>query len=177
MMWKNLLVVLSVLSVVLASSIPAVAAEASDPGLEAMKAVAVMEGRWEGGGWMRMGPGEPERSVGEETVESRLDGRVLVIEGKHWTPDRSRVVHHAFAVLSYDAAKKEYRFSTHLANGRSGDYPLRVEDGAIIWEMDSPGGRIRYTIRIEGDRWHEVGHIERQGQWSQFFEMDLRRKK
>lgn len=173
-MWKNLLVVFSVL---VASSITAVAAEAPDPGLGAMKAVAMLEGRWEGGGSMRQGPGEPDRFVGEETVESRLDGRVLLIEGKHWTPDRSRVVHHAFAVVSYDPAKQGYRFSSHLANGRGGDFPGRMEDGAFIWEMDTPGGRIRYTIRIDGDRWHEVGHIERQGQWSQFFEMELRRKR
>lgn len=170
---------LGLLLVALAVSVPAVAAEApegADPGREAMKAVSVMAGTWEGGGWMRRGPGEPDRFVGEETVESRLDGRVLLVEGKHWTPDRSRVVHHAFAMLSYDPARKGYRFSTHLANGRGGDFPGRMEDGALIWEMDSPGGRVRYTIRIEGDRWHEVGHIERQGQWSQFFEMELRRK-
>jgi hypothetical protein len=176
-MRKNLILALSLM---MASFIPAGAAEAPagapDPGLEAMKAVAMMQGSWEGGGWMRRGPGEPDRFVGEETVETRLDGRVLLVEGKHWTPDRARVVHHAFAVLTYDQAKKGYRFSTQLANGRGGDFPARMEDGAFIWEMETPGGRTRYTIRIDGDRWHEVGHIERQGQWAQFFEMELRRK-
>ena len=172
-MTKQLLVLLSLL--LAATSGGAAAEESRDAGLEAMKALPPLAGRWEGGGWIRRGPAEPERFVGEEQVEAKLDGRILVIEGKHWSADRSRVVHHAFAVLSYDPAKPGYRFQTHLATGRGGDYPARLEDGAFIWEMDDPAGRIRFVIRIEGDRWHEVGNIERGGQWHQFFEMDLRR--
>jgi hypothetical protein len=153
----------------------AAAEEPRDTGLEAMKALPPLAGRWEGGGWIRQGAGEPVRFVGEEHVEPRLDGRILVIEGKHWSPDRSRVVHHAFAVLSYDPAKQGYRFQTHLANGRGGDFSGHLENGAFIWGMDSPNGRIRYVIRIEGERWHEIGEIEREGKWHQFIEMDFRR--
>lgn len=153
----------------------AAAEEPRDAGLEAMKALPPLAGRWEGGGWIRQGPGEPERFVGEEQVEPRLDGRVLVIEGKHWSPDRSRVVHHAFAVLSADPGKQGYKFQTHLANGRGGDYSGHMDNGAFVWEMNSPGGRIRYVIRIEGERWLEIGEFERDGKWHQFLEMDLKR--
>lgn len=172
-MTKWLLVLTSLL---LAATSPGAAAEEPrDAGLEAMKALPPMAGRWEGGGWIRQGPGEPVRFVGEERVEAKLDGLILVVEGKHLSPDRSQVVHHAFAVLSYDPEKPGYRFQTHLVNGRGGDHSAYLEDGAFVWEMNSPGGRVRFVIRIEGERWHEVGKIEREGQWHQFFEMDLRR--
>lgn len=146
-----------------------------DPRLEAMQALPQLAGRWEGGGWIRQGPGEPVRFVGEERVEPRLDGRILVVEGKHLSPDRSQVVHHAFAIVSFDPEKQGYRFQTHLVNGRGGDFPAALENGAFVWEMDTPNGHVRFVIRIEGDRWHEVGTIDRQGQRHQFFEMELRR--
>lgn len=172
-MTKWLLVLLPFL--LAASSRGAVAEEPRDSGLEAMKALPPLAGHWEGEGWIRQGAGEPVRFVGEEHVEPRLDGRILVIEGKHWSSDRSRVVHHAFAVLSPDPGNSGYRFQTHLANGRGGDFSGHLENGAFIWEMDNPSGRMRYVIRIEGERWHEVGEIDREGKWHQFLEMDLRR--
>lgn len=101
--------------------------------------------------------------------------RVSSLGDRHLSPDRSQVVHHAFAVLSYDPEKQDYRFQTHLVHGRSGDFPGHLEDGAFVWEMDSPNGRVRFVIRVEGERWHEVGMIEREGKWHHFFEMDLRR--
>ncbi len=157
------------------ASAPAAVVPAGDLALEAMKAVPALAGRWEGGGTIRQGPGEPVRFVGEETVEMRLDGRVMLVEGRHWTPDRSRVVHHAFAVLSYDSEKKAYRFRTHLADRPGGEFSAFVEDGALIWEIPGSAGKTRFTIRVEGDRWHEVGTVERDGKTYQFFEMELRR--
>jgi hypothetical protein len=172
-MTKWLLVLLPFLLV--QTSRGAAVEEPRDIGREAMKALPSLAGRWEGGGSIRQGAGEPVRFVGEERVESKLEGRILVIEGKHWSADRSRVIHHAFAVLSYDPEKQGYRFQTHLENGRGGDFRGHLEDGAFVWEMDNPTGRIRFVIRVEGERWHEVGKIEREGKWHQFFEMDLRR--
>lgn len=172
-MTKRLLVLVSLLLAVPFRG--ATADEPRDATLEAMKALPPLAGHWEGDGWVRQGPGEPVRFVGEEQVEPRLDGRILVIEGKHWSPDRSRVVHHAFAVLSSDPEKQGYRFQSHLATGRGGDFSGHMEDGAFVWEMESPAGRIRYVIRVEGDRWHEVGEIEREGKWQQFLGMDLKR--
>lgn len=166
---------LPVLSLLLAISAFAQSPPADDPVLAAMKAVPALAGRWEGGGTIRQGPGEPVAFVGEETVEMRLDGRLMLVEGRHWTPDRSRVVHHAFAVLSYDADAKAYRFRTHLAGRPGGDFPAFLENGALVWEIPGPAGKTRFIIRVEGDRWHEVGTIERDGKAVQFFEMELRR--
>jgi hypothetical protein len=170
-----LLLLLAVPALAQPAPAPSAATATDDPVLAAMKAVPALAGRWEGGGTIRQGPGEPVRFVGEETVETRLDGRVMLVEGRHWTPDRSRVVHHAFAVLSYDSEAKAYRFRTHLVGRPGGDFPAFLEGGALIWEIPGPAGKTRFTIRVEGDRWHEVGTIERDGKTLQFFEMELRR--
>ncbi len=151
----------------------AAAEEAPNPAADAMRVVASLAGRWEGEGTVRYGPGEPERFVGQEKVEARLDGQILIIEGTHWNPDRTRLVHQALAVVSYDAQAKAYRFRSHLPGGRGGDFPFAIENGAFVWEI--PSAKMRYTISIEGDRWHEVGTVEKDGKPVQFFEMTLRR--
>lgn len=50
-----------------------------------------------------------------------------------------------------------------------------MDNGALLWEIDSPQGRTQYIITIDGDEWHETGRIERDGKWHDFFEMKLRR--
>lgn len=165
-----------------AVTVPAPAGEAagSDPGMEAMQALEPLVGHWEGEGWMRMGPGEPNRFHSEETVESRLDGRVLIVEGLHRSggegDEEGRVVHHALAVISHDPESGGYRFRSHLADGRGGDFDARMEDGAFVWGTATPRGHIRYTIRIDGDRWEEVGERSPDGEtWQEFFGMSLTR--
>ena len=158
-------------------ALPAPPAETEDPRLAAMAELPPLVGRWEGSGWIRMGPGEPSRSVGEEVVESRLGGRVLVVEGKHYSEDRSRVVHHALATLTWDEAAKEYRFDTFLVAGAGGTHSARMEDGALIWEIEHPERPTRFIIRVEDDVWKEIGEIRWQGTWRQFFAMDLKRVK
>lgn len=158
-------------------ALAALGAEEKDARLEAMKAVPDLVGTWEGSGWMRRGPGEPMPFVGEERVEARLGGRVLVIEGKHYTPDRSQVVHHALATLSFDSKKGDYRFDTSLANDDGGNFRARVENGALIWENAHPERPARFTIRVEDDTWKEIGEIRWEGTWRKFFEMNLKKVK
>jgi hypothetical protein len=150
-----------------------------DAGLQAMRALSFLEGRWEGQGWMRQGPGEPTRFKSQETVEARFGGRILTVDGLHHDAASDRVVHHAFAVLSYDQGAGRYRFQSYLADGRDGDYPGELKDGVFVWRMEHPqAGRIRYTIRVQDGRWHEVGESSRDGaSWTQFFEMTLTRTK
>ena len=145
-----------------------------------MQKIAFLVGEWQGGGGISMGPTRSSfRS--HESVQSRLDGQVLVIEGVHEGVDGAavgKVVHHAIAIVSWDQEAGAYRFNSHMVNGRSGDFTGRYEDGAFVWSMTNPqAGQIRYGIRLTDDgRWHEVGERSADGQrWSQFFEMTLRR--
>jgi hypothetical protein len=148
-----------------------------DPALEAMHAIGLFEGRWEGEGWARMGPTEPVSFTSTEIVESRLDGRVLIVEGLHHRKESGEVVHHALATISWNSATGKYRFLSHLANGRSGDHEAELVDGKFVWSIQIPDrGSIRYTITIEDDTWHEIGEFSADGvEWHQTFQMDLKR--
>ena len=157
--------------------IAATATPAPDPALNAMQQLPALEGKWEGAGWIRMGPGEPVKFVGEETVERRLGGRVMIIEGRHLSPDRSQVVHHAFAVLTWDEEAKQYRFQSYVTNRGGGDHRGYMRDGAFVWENKSASGLVRFVITVKDDTWHEVGHIQRGDQWYPMFEMTLKRTK
>ena len=91
---KKLTLVLSLL----AATTPALAAEdTADPGLEAMQAIAFFEGNWEGDGWTRRGPTEPQEFRSSERVESRLGGRVLIVEGMRY-----------FQEIACEALSEEY---------------------------------------------------------------------
>lgn len=150
---------------------------APDPALKAMQQLPALEGKWAGEGWIRMGPGEPTPFVGEEKVEMRLDGRVMIIEGRHLTPDRKNVVHHALAFVSWDEAAKEYRFQSYVTNRGGGDHRGYMQDGAFVWENQTPGGTVRFVITVKDDTWHEVGQMQRGEKWYPMFEMTLKRVK
>lgn len=177
---------LSILLAVLVSSLsPAVTAQPSppaepDPGIEAMRKLDRLAGRWEGSGWMRRGPGEPARIRSTETVEYRLGGRVLVVEGQHWAADDpSLMVHHALGVISHDPETGRYRFRTYLASGQEGDHEMWLDGDAIVWLIDGTEREIRYTITIRDGEWHEGGEISMDGgkTWHEFFGMNLKRQR
>lgn len=168
-------------SALLATTLPTSAQEPSAGRVreivEAMEALPDLEGRWRGGGWMRRGPQEPQHFVSEEIVESKLGGQILLIEGIHHAQeDPSREMFHAFALLSYDPEADCYRFRSHTGEGQDSEFEARIEDGAFVWGHEARGGRIRYVIRIQEDRWEEVGEFSSDGEtWRQFFEMKLDR--
>lgn len=173
-----------------ASPPPAPAAERppAEVVAEAMTAVDFLVGRWRGAGSFRMGPGEPQAVDVVELVQSKLGGRVLLLEGLGTVPAAAgggaeggaeaepRVVHEALGVLSYDPAEDRYLMRAFTREGRWVDARVEVGDRRLVWGFTTPGGEIRYTLRLDEEgRWHEVGEIHRQGQWMPFFEMRLAR--
>jgi hypothetical protein len=149
--------------------------QVADQELAGMARLPPLVGVWKGEGWMRIGSGEQQRFVGQERVESRLEGHALLIEGKHWTPDRTRLVHDALAILTFDPPNKNYRFRTQVVGRGSGDYRGHMEGDAFVWEMPNPRGDIRYTIRVAQDEWIEIGEMKTGDAWQQFFQMRLKR--
>jgi hypothetical protein len=139
-----------------------------------------MVGRWTGEAWMQRGP-ERVHTTMTETVERKLDGVVLQVEGRGIIPAAAggepRVVHHAFAVISFEAQAGAYGLRSYLANGLFGDFALTLIPGGVSWSREVPGGRVRNTARIANDEWHEVGEFSRDGvTWTQIMEMRLRRQ-
>lgn len=147
---------------------------------EAMKKLAFMEGNWSGEANMMI-RGQGNQKINQtEKVEYQLGGTIMVIEGLGKSfDDDTKVVHHAFAVISFDEKTEKYRFQSWLENGLSGDYEAYFDDdGNFIWTMQSPnGGTIHYTISI-----NEKGHWAETGKWSngenqafEFFSMTLKK--
>src|SRR5947209_7734262 len=81
---------------------------------EAMKKLDFLVGQWKGEGWMEFAPGQRRTFKGTEVVQSKLDGLLLAVEGLHrgqvGATGEEAVVHHAFALVSYDGQAKRYRF-------------------------------------------------------------------
>lgn len=160
-------------------------ADAQRPGADAagaavdsaMAQLAWLIGEWEGTGTSQMPSGSEVVTV-RETVEGRLGGRVLVIEGMGRVPGadgNGRIVHHAFGVLSYDPERKQYVFRA-FSDGSLVDAETRLAEGVFTWEMAIPQGRMRYHIRRVGEEWVETGEFSPDGStWRKFFEMRLRR--
>lgn len=151
---------------------------------EKMKIFSSWSGRWQGEGSMQMGPGEPKKSMVDEKIEAKLDGMIYQVEGvgKVTNPETKQemVVHHAFAILSYDQTTSQYKFRTWLKDGRSTDAWFNVVgENKFQWGFDIPNrGKTRYTITIDGKAktWNEIGEFSADGNnWNKFFEMNLKK--
>jgi hypothetical protein len=151
---------------------------------EAMKKLSFLTGEWKGESWTEFVPGQRHTSTGTETVQSKLGGLLLVIEGVHrrkgGEKEAGAVVHGAFGVLSYDEKAKRYRLQAYTNRGNYTEAEARVGDNKLEWGFRIPQfGDVRYTITVnEKGRWFEIGEVSTDGkQWRQFFEMTLERVK
>ncbi|HVG19968.1 MAG TPA: hypothetical protein VNI02_13035 [Blastocatellia bacterium] len=174
------------IALLLLAALPIIA-EAQDPSLSQraeMKKLDFLLGQWQGEGWIVLGKGERRTFKQTETVQSKLDGLLIVVDGlgKGKIPGKQEevVVHNAFAVASYDNGAKTFRWRAYRADGFTLDTDASVGENSLAWGFRSPqGGDIRFTIRLtEKDQWHEVGEYSQDGKsWNKFFEMTLQRVK
>jgi hypothetical protein len=149
---------------------------------EAMKKLSFLAGQWKGESWSEFVPGQRSTSLGTETVQSKLGGLLLIIEGVHrrkgGDKEAGKVVHNAFAVVSYDEKAKRYRLQAYTDRGNYTEAEAKVADGKLEWGFRIPKfGEVRYTITVsEQGRWSEIGEVSSDGkEWRKFFEMNLER--
>jgi hypothetical protein len=152
--------------------------------LEEMKKLSFLVGEWKGEGWVEFIPGQRRTSPISETIQSKLGGLVLLLEGlgKTKVPGREEevVVHNALAVLWYDEKAKLYRMRSFLADGHSVDAEARFTEEGFRWGFQAPqGSSIRYTLKLtEKGEWFEIGELSPDGKtWRKFHEMTLQRVK
>jgi hypothetical protein len=146
----------------------------------AMAKLSYMVGRWEGDGWMDMGRGR-EVFRGSETVQSKLRGVALLVEGdfsgKLGSSEAEGPVHTTLGVIYFDAKSAKYRFDSWLATGMAGERELTPTRDGWQWEIQTPQMRIRYTATFTPEQWFEIGERSADGaSWQKFFEMTLRKK-
>ena len=122
---------------------------------EAMHKLAFLAGRWTGPVTIMRGPGEPLHFTQSEDVQYKLDGLVLLIEGKSTSPD-GKAPFRALATISFDEATRTYRIRAYNS-GHYLDAELSVLDDGFSWSFPAGPARIVNTMHLTGKgEWQEV---------------------
>lgn len=162
-----------------AALLPAtVSAQTAPVASEKIKPLLFLEGQWKGQGWIMLGPGKRSEFNQTETVERKLEGSIIAIEGRGTdSKDDKRVIHHAFATMAYDAPTGTYRMRAYKADGNYIDALATVNpNGSVSWGFDMPKmGKVRFTMELNAKgQWHETGEFSPDGaKWYPNFEMTL----
>jgi hypothetical protein len=121
-----------------------------------------------------------QRSVTQkETVVSKVNDAVLVIDGIGVDVETNEIAHQAFAVLYYDKEAALYRIHAFRADGNSVLAEGNFNDkGQFVWGFTHPqAGPVRYTIYSVDGKWVETGEANVGGtNWFKFLEMSLTRE-
>ena len=141
---------------------------------EALKPLAAMDGTWRGPAWTLQPDGSRRHLTQTERIGPFLDGTIKLIEGRGYEAD-GRVGFNALGVVYYDPARKVYGMRS-WALGRTGDFKFEPTADGYAWEVEFPGGKVRYVATVKGGKLREVGHTHLQGREPiQTFEMNLER--
>ncbi len=151
-------------------------AQNNKPLVDEMKKLNMLVGQWEGSGWHQQGQNERLEYKQIEHIESKLNGTLLLVEGKGYVKDS--LFFNALAMFSYNAKDKNYRIESHLSDGKATVAKGNFNDvGKFIWSFDVPQGKIRYTMTLTTTTWSEYGEYSSDGtQWWKFMEMNLTKK-
>ncbi len=148
--------------------------------IEEMKKLNFLVGEWRGDAWAMIEQNKRETAKQTETVQFKLNGLTLLVEGVGKTTDgKDRIVHHAMAIISYDTVKKVHRVSAYQANGQAIEAEAKVGNNTLEWGFKRGDGTIRFTIKLtEKGEWYEAGDFSPDGKnWFKFMEMTLQRVK
>lgn len=131
----------------------------------ALAPYAMLVGTWDGDARASIGRDQWLTVSQNERVEWHSFETVLLIRGtgrSQQAADKGEIVFEALATLWYDAETDKVRMRTFV-DGMSIEPAVDVKGDTITWGFPVSGGRVRYTIAITGDEWHEVGHFLREG--------------
>ncbi len=67
-----------------------------------MEKLVWLIGKWKGAGWIQIGQQGRKEFTQTETIEGKLDGLVVVIEGRGVSNEDGTLIHNAVAFVSYD---------------------------------------------------------------------------
>jgi hypothetical protein len=125
---------------------------------QAMQKLAFLAGHWSGPITVVRGPGEPLHAVQSEDVQYKLDGLVLLVEGKS-TSDDGKVQFHALATISYDDATKTYRFRAYN-DGHYIDAELAVVANGFSWSFAAGPAHVVNTMHLtDKNEWQESTEV------------------
>lgn len=143
-----------------------------------MKRLSHWVGAWKGQGWqMDQATRQRINFTVEEIVESKLDGMVILVEGKGKSGESNFLGHHAIGMIYYNLDQKTYELKSITQEGNMTLAKARIADnGDFIWGFDVPGGKIQFTITLTEDTWVEKGAFSMDGStWYPVMEMTLKK--
>lgn len=152
----------------------------SPPPSVRMAALSSWVGTWEGTGWTMTPDRGRVEFVNTERVEVRANGDALLLEGRgvQRKPGGETIdIHNGITLVTPDAAGN-YRWHGHEVGRTDGDLDatLSVTPQGASWNISRDRVTVRFTIRVEGDRWLETGAASADGRnWNQFMECEMRR--
>lgn len=143
-----------------------------------MQKLAYMAGKWKGEASMRQQNGSMIQVNQEEDIQFKLDGTILVIEGTGRNPQDGKVSFNAYAIVSFDQQKKEFKLKSHVMNGNQTDAYFKIlEENHFEWGFEvANNAKIRYNIKLNpSDKsWIEKGEYSPDGNmWYPFIDMKL----
>lgn len=140
----------------LASQVPA--SNSADVQREAMQKLSFLAGRWSGPATIVRGPGEPLHLTQTEDVQYKLDGLVLLVEGKS-TDANGKTLFSALATIAYDDATHTYRFRAYN-DGRYLDTELSVVANGFLWGFTAGPAHVVNTMHLtDKDEWNEITEV------------------
>jgi len=166
---------LLIFPVVLSGQVP----ESANVQRAEMKKLEWMVGNWKGTGWAEMGPQGRKEFTQTETIQSKVDGLVLVVEGRGESKDNGSTLHNTWAFVSYDERIQTFHWRSFTGEGRLTDAKTTVNAEMVQWEFQMPQlGRFRYTrTRTEKGECFVMGEREEDNHtWHKLIEYTLRRQ-
>jgi hypothetical protein len=125
---------------------------------EAMRKLSFLAGHWSGPVTIVRGPGEGLHLTQTEDVEYKLDGLVLLVEGKS-TSAGGKVLFSALATMAYDDASHTYRFRAYN-DGHYLDTELSVPANGFSWSFTAGPAHIVNTMHLTGKgEWDDVTEV------------------
>jgi hypothetical protein len=125
---------------------------------EAMRKLSFLAGHWAGPVTIVRGTGEPLHLAQAEDVEYKLDGLVLLIEGKSISAN-GKVLFSALATIAYDDISRSYRFRAYN-DGRYLDTELLVLEHGFSWGFTSGPVHIVNNMQLtHKGEWNEFSNV------------------
>jgi hypothetical protein len=149
---------------------------------EAMRALDSWIGVWKGSGWVIREDGTRAQFTRVERIERKVAGTVLLLEGEGVTESNTNeaaIANQGLVMIHYDDGTRTYRWNGHDASRGATEAELKLIEGGVEWTVRNQDrtAAIRFTIRLNGPRWHEVGEVTKDGKaWKTFMEANLQRQ-
>ncbi|MBV9155275.1 MAG: hypothetical protein JO097_03380 [Acidobacteriaceae bacterium] len=125
---------------------------------EAMRKLSFLMGHWSGPVNIVRGPGEALQLTQTEDVGYKLDGLVLMIEGKSTSAD-GKVPFSALATIAYDDTSRTYRFRAYN-DGHYLDTELSVTGNGFSWSFNAGPAHVVNTMHLTGKgEWEEITEV------------------